>query len=1003
MRSRRAVIKRSAYQAVVEMLEKRSLLSSTVSVVGPTADLPGRISIVGGEGNDRLTLSMRTVGTEAQLVLNDYPKDLVIARQPAGATAFKNYKITLAGGNGTDTLTNKTGLAVTLDGGGGDDVLVGGTAGDTMLWNGLGRETFVGTGGTLRIAYPTVGKLSYDAANVAIADKTIANSVTQTVTEPKSKVTSVQAGTAALTGIAKVVVTGTGGNDVLSATNFSGVAELYGAAGNDTLRGGKGNDLLVGGPGKDAFAGGAADDAVVADYADFAGLASSQITGGPGVDTLWMDGQDPAAAPSGSGATFVNSDFEVVNGGNGDDVIDSAGATVGVTLNGNVGNDTLTGGLAKDALNGNAGDDVVRANYADFAAATQITGGAGNDVLWMDGQPPATQPASPGSASYTNTDFETVNGGNGNDTIDSSSATFDVVLNGYGGNDSLTGGKGNDSIEGGAGNDALIGGPGADLLSDTGGGTTTSDKTAEDQLVIVSTGPLTDAQLGATGDLVAILQGGVLNLVGPSTGGIKLVGDWVSQVDSNGNEVFKATSPVVKLRTYFGDVPIPNVAALPISVVTKPDKFVKSGVFSSFTLGGSSGIQLGLNNPAAPLGQLAGKFGITGTVPDLSFGVALGSSLTGLGFPLAAGLPYFYINASIGGSVSFGGATASFSAFDSAIAFDPTDPSFFVNVANPFPPGVGVLDKLKIGGSLHGYIPYTPTSMPKIFTNVAGLKTGDVLSYGNLYVTGRINVADILRTPPVPVLLTGEMTLGVDSSRYLPDSLPSVSGATLNSLLGAAGGFVGGIGQVFGNTTASDLSIGVNGKVELGVKKFGFEFTMPLGKASFALKTLGGVSTVGLHGEFTTSPFKGTVLESVISPPIDLAVVVDGGFTSAGAYTLTFGYTETDVVSIGTFKKSLSFTLDNTGFAASMSVGVEISDTLAGITYGLYGTASGSLQLKLVDSALSVSGSGSISGGIFWIVADVRNSLEIASVSLSFSNNGFTFDPPILDPITVTW
>ncbi|MDB5294146.1 MAG: hypothetical protein JWO31_129 [Phycisphaerales bacterium] len=998
MRSRRAVIKRSAYKAIVEMLEKRSLLSATVSVIAPTSALPGQISIVGGEGNDRLTLSTRTVGTEAQLVLNDFPKDLVIARQPAGATAFKNYTISLAGGHGTDTLTNKTGLAVTLDGGGGDDVLVGGTAGDTMLWNGLGREAFVGTGSVVQIAYPTVGKLSYDAANVAIADRTITSSVMQTVTEPKTKSASVQAGTAELTGIGKVVVTGTGGNDILSAANFSGVAELYGAAGNDALRGGKGNDRLVGGPGKDTFAGGAADDTVVADYVDFADQASSQITGGLGTDTLWMDGQVPAAGPSGSGATFVNADFEVVNGGNGNDVINSGAASFAVTLNGNGGNDTLTGGLAKDTLNGNAGDDVVRANYADFAGTAQITGGAGNDVLWTDGQPPAALPSSPGSASYTNTDFETVNGGNGNDTINSSSVTFDLILNGNGGNDSLTGGTGNDSIEGGAGNDALIGGPGADLLSDTGGGTTTSDKTAEDQLVIVSTGPLTDAQLGATGDLVALLQGGVLNLVGPSTGGIKLVGDWVSQIDAGGNEVFKATSPVVKLRTYFGDVPIPNVAAFPISVVTTPDKFVKSGVFSSFTLGNSK-IQLDLNNPAAPLGQLAGKFGITGAVPDLSFGIKLGSDLTGLGFPLAAGLPYFYANASLGGSVSFGGATASFSAFDSALAFDPTDPSFFVNVANPFPPGVGVLDKLKIGGSLHGYIPYTPTSMPKIFTDVAGLKTGDVLSYGNLYVTGRINVADILRTPPVPVLLTGEMTLGVDSSRNLPESLPSVSGTNLKSLLGAAEGFVGGIGQVFNNTSATDLSIGVNGKVELGVKKFGFEFTMPLGKASFALKTFNGVSTVGLHGEFTTSPFKGTVLESIISPPIDLAVVVDGGFTSAGDFTLTFGYSKTDSVSIGTFNKSLSFTLDDTGFAASMSVGVVVSETTLGVTYGLFGTATGHLQLKLVDSALSVTGSGTIAGGIFW----PGDSLTIASLTLSFSNNGFSFDPPLLDPITVSW
>jgi len=63
----------------------------------------------------------------------------------------------------------------------------------------------------------------------------------------------------------------------------------------------------------------------------------------------------------------------------------------------------------------------------------------------------------------------TLNLGSGNDLVDASGTDIAVKLNGFGGNDTLTGGTANDTINGGAGKDALIGGPGNDRLQGQGG------------------------------------------------------------------------------------------------------------------------------------------------------------------------------------------------------------------------------------------------------------------------------------------------------------------------------------------------------------------------------------------------------------------------------------------------------------------------------------------------------------------------------------------------------
>lgn len=119
---------------------------------------------------------------------------------------------------------------------------------------------------------------------------------------------------------------------------------------------------------------------------------------------------------------------EVLNGGDGDDVILAGGGVD--TLNGGVGNDLLSGGDGADTLDGGDGSDTLYGGEG----SDSLSGGLGDDVLYGDAG------------------NDSLNGGGGND-----------VLYGADGNDSLQGGDGNDRLIGDAGNDYLAGNAGNDI------------------------------------------------------------------------------------------------------------------------------------------------------------------------------------------------------------------------------------------------------------------------------------------------------------------------------------------------------------------------------------------------------------------------------------------------------------------------------------------------------------------------------------------------------------
>jgi Ca2+-binding RTX toxin-like protein len=213
-------------------------------------------------------------------------------------------------------------------------------------------------------------------------------------------------------------VHGNGGNDTITGTDatlttFPDVDVFYGDAGNDTLSGSNGNDQLHGGDGNDNMDGRGGNDSLYGeggddhlyggdgnDYEDggdgndnfgidLIGLAndgpdagSDTFVGGAGIDVMSYDPIEASSTPvnvtldgvANDGQPGENdnvgSDIEEIDGGPGNDIL-TAGA-IGVTLNGEGGNDTLNGGPGNDTLIGSAGDDT-------------ISGGLGSDSIYGDG------------------------------------------------------------------------------------------------------------------------------------------------------------------------------------------------------------------------------------------------------------------------------------------------------------------------------------------------------------------------------------------------------------------------------------------------------------------------------------------------------------------------------------------------------------------------------------------------------------------------------------------
>ncbi len=170
----------------------------------------------------------------------------------------------------------------------------------------------------------------------------------------------------------------------------------------------------------------------------FTAITSSKISISVGLGNDYV-----VLGTEGDGAAFTKT-FEVFGGG---------------------GRDYLVGDRYNDLLDGGAGDDFI----AGLLGNDTSIGGAGSDVIAELVETSLTLTASSliGRGTDTISGFEIgyLIGSDGNNVIDASQASIPVLVEGGGGNDTITGTAFKDSLSGGNGNDLLFGLSGSDLLA----------------------------------------------------------------------------------------------------------------------------------------------------------------------------------------------------------------------------------------------------------------------------------------------------------------------------------------------------------------------------------------------------------------------------------------------------------------------------------------------------------------------------------------------------------
>ena len=290
--------------------------------------------------------------------------------------------------------------------------------------------------------------------------------------------------------ITKIAVDARAGDDLVRIDDSNGAftdtipTTVDGGDGNDTIAGGKGSELLLGGEGNDSIDGnggndlallGAGDDTFVWDPGD----GSDTIEGQDGTDTMLFNGANVAErvglSANRNRLEFVREpgnvtmdtagvervDFNALGGADLVSISDLSGtdvSNVNVDLAGTLGGATGDGQADSVTVDGTNGNDTI--NVSGDASGVAVSGLAA--LVAIRHQEP--------------TDGLAVNGLGGNDAISAAALAAQAItltLDGGTGDDTIAGargvetafgGEGNDTIDGNGGNDAAFLGAGDDTF-----------------------------------------------------------------------------------------------------------------------------------------------------------------------------------------------------------------------------------------------------------------------------------------------------------------------------------------------------------------------------------------------------------------------------------------------------------------------------------------------------------------------------------------------------------
>ncbi|OKO82848.1 calcium-binding protein [Bradyrhizobium sp. AS23.2] len=458
--------------------------STLAAVIGLTIDggagndtisgSQGDDTLNGGDGNDRVT------GGRGNDVADLGAGDDTFVWNPGDGSD------TVLGGAGTDTLVfngSNAAESMSIGANGGNAVLTRDVGNIVMDLNGVERVQIAAAGGADNI---TVNDLTGTGiAQVAIdltagpgsqsgdgaADRVTVNGSAgdDNITVASSGGSIVVNGLAAQVTIAHadagdvLGLNGGAGNDVIdaSAIRAGQLASLNinGGDGNDTITGSAGNDTVIGGRGNDVANLGAGDDTFIWNPGD----GSDTVEGGKGTDTLLFNGaninETINISANGGRVLFTRDVANIAMDVNGVEDIDfnalggADNITVGDLSGTGVNQINLDLGANDGAadtvtINATAGNNVITVTEHDGIITVS---GLGEDINITD--------AGAG-------DRIVINGLDGDDVITASGlhGGIQLVANGGNGDDVLIGSPSNDTLAGGAGDDVLIGNGGVDIL-----------------------------------------------------------------------------------------------------------------------------------------------------------------------------------------------------------------------------------------------------------------------------------------------------------------------------------------------------------------------------------------------------------------------------------------------------------------------------------------------------------------------------------------------------------
>jgi Ca2+-binding RTX toxin-like protein len=221
----------------------------------------------------------------------------------------------------------------------------------------------------------------------------------------------------------------------------------------DTITGGDGSDFIFAGYGDNV------DGGADGYYGDKLFISFQAAPSG-----LTFDGHLAAQTIGGGTITGVEN-ISWVEGSNYDDYIDvgtntNNGYSDFTVVHGMGGNDTLIAGYYTSVLDGGDGDDIVDGRNSQYL--DEVDGDAGNDTLYTNANTFAV--ANGGGGNDTIYAHGEIHGGAGDDTIHVVDSYYPGPVTGEDGNDTIYGSDHADHIDGGAGNDTIDGGGGDDIL-----------------------------------------------------------------------------------------------------------------------------------------------------------------------------------------------------------------------------------------------------------------------------------------------------------------------------------------------------------------------------------------------------------------------------------------------------------------------------------------------------------------------------------------------------------